>query len=87
MFMVEFTSSEGRAGQHRSDSLEEAIKFIEHARNYEGVGETKLYQLTEIPLEVKAVYKVELATGMASSAPEGSPEAKEAAPAVAAAES
>jgi len=70
MFMVEFTSAEGKSGQHRTESLEEAIKFIEHARNYEGVAETKLYQMTEVPLEVKAVYKVELATGMTSAASE-----------------
>ncbi len=84
MFMVEFTSAEGKSGQHRSDSLEEAIKFIEHARNYEGVAETKLYQMTEVPLEVKAVYKVELATGM-SAAPEV--EAAEVSASVAAADS
>lgn len=87
MFMVEFTSAEGKPGQHRSLSLEEAIKFIEHARNYEGVAETKLYQLTEIPLEVRSVYKVELATGMAPAAVEAVPELSEAPSAIVAAES
>lgn len=61
MYQVNFTSAEGKTGSHTANTLDEALKFIEHLRNNEGVSETKLYQLTEIPIQVKAVYKVDIA--------------------------
>lgn len=62
MHMVMFTSAEGKAATHQTEGLEEAVKFVEHIRNSEGVSDAKLYRLTEIPMEVKAYYKVELGT-------------------------
>jgi hypothetical protein len=62
MYMVVFTSAEGRSGYHHADELEEAVRFVERMRNGEGVTDAKLYRMTEIPLEVKAYYKVEIAT-------------------------
>ncbi|MCA1839048.1 MAG: hypothetical protein ABR507_12230 [Actinomycetota bacterium] len=61
MHMVMFTSSEGKAATHQTGSLEEAVKFVEHIRNNEDVSDAKLFLMTEIPIEVKAYYKVELA--------------------------
>ncbi|MGH2705403.1 MAG: hypothetical protein ACRDJ4_09990 [Actinomycetota bacterium] len=62
MYMVVFTSAEGRSGYHHADELEEAVRFVERMRNGEGVTDAKLYRMTEIPLEVKAYYKVEIAS-------------------------
>ncbi len=61
MFMVVFTSAEGKPAQHWTDSLDDAVRFVERLRNSEGVDEAKLYQMTEIPLEVKVQYRVEVA--------------------------
>ncbi len=60
MHVVTFTNAEGKAGTHQTESLEEAIKFIEHIRNSESVNDAKLYNMVEIPIEVKAYYKVEI---------------------------
>jgi hypothetical protein len=61
MYMVSFTSDEGKPGYHWEDSLEDAVRFVERLRNNEGVTDTKVYQTTEVPLEVKAYFKVEVA--------------------------
>lgn len=61
MHLVMFTSPEGKPATHQTDSLEEAIKFVEHIRNNEAVSDARLYRMTEIPIEVKAYYKVEIA--------------------------
>lgn len=66
MHMVMFTSAEGKAATHQTEGLEEAVKFVEHIRNSEGVSDARLYRLTEIPMEVKAYYKVELGTSAAA---------------------
>lgn len=63
MYMVVFPAAQGKNGYHLAEELEEAIKFVEHLRNSEGVGEARLFRMTEIPLEVKAYYKVEIAGG------------------------
>ena len=60
MHMVMFTSAEGKQATHQTESLEDAVKFIEHIRNNESVSDARLYRMTEIPMEVKAYYKVEL---------------------------
>lgn len=61
MHIVVFTSPEGRPGYHQTESLEEAVKFIEHVCNSEGVSDAKVYRMSEVPIEVKAVYRVEVA--------------------------
>lgn len=63
MYMVVFTTAQGRPGYHQSEELEEAVRFIEHLRNSESVDDAKLYRMSEVPLEVKAYYKVEIAGG------------------------
>lgn len=72
MHMVMFTSAEGRAGYHATESLEEAVKFVEHLTNSEGVSDAKVYRMTEVPLEVKAVYRVEVAGAPAPAPSDGS---------------
>lgn len=69
MHLVMFTSAEGRAATHQTETLEEALKFVEHIRNSEGVGEARLFRMTEIPIEVKAYYKVELASSPSEAPP------------------
>ncbi|MGH9179023.1 MAG: hypothetical protein ACRD0N_10775 [Acidimicrobiales bacterium] len=59
-FMVNFRSAEGKQGYHPTDTLEEAVRFVEHVRNQEHVTDARVWRLQEIPLEVKTYYKVEV---------------------------
>ena len=60
-FMVNFRSAEGKPGYHPTDSLEEAVRFVEHLRNQEQVSDARVWRLQEVPLEVKTYYKVVVA--------------------------
>lgn len=68
-FMVNFRSAEGKQGYHPTDSLEEAIRFVEHLRNQEHVADARVWRLQEIPLEVKTYYKVEVVAPSTDPAP------------------
>lgn len=68
-FMVNFRSAEGKQGYHPTDSLEEAIRFVEHLRNQEHVADARVWRLQEIPLEVKTYYRVEVVAPSAEPAP------------------
>ena len=59
-FLVNFRSAEGKQGYHPADSLEEAVRFVEHLRNQERVVDARVWRLQEVPLEVKTYYKVEV---------------------------
>jgi hypothetical protein len=59
--MVIFRSDEGKPGYHQIDSLEDALRFVERLRNHEQVTGGRIYRLTEVPIEFKAYYKVEVA--------------------------
>ena len=60
--LVVFKTAEGKSAFHQTDSLEDAVKFVERVRNNEGVSDAHVYRLTEIPLEVRTYYKVEIAS-------------------------
>lgn len=68
-FMVNFRSAEGKQGYHPADSLEEAVRFVEHLRNQEHVADARVWRLQEVPLEVKTYYKVEVAPQGSEPAP------------------
>jgi hypothetical protein len=80
MFMVMFTSAEGKPSQHPAETLDEAVAFVERLRNSESVTDTRLYKMTEVPLEVKAYYKVEI--GAPEASPNGLDPAEELNPAI-----
>ena len=71
-FMVNFRTAEGKPGYHPTDSLEEAVRFVEHLRNQEQVSDARVWRLQEVPLEVKTYYKVVVPSGAAAPAPEPS---------------
>jgi len=68
-FMVNFRSAEGKPGYHPTDSLEEAVRFVEHLRNQEQVADARVWRLQEVPLEVKTYYKVVVPSGAPAPAP------------------
>ena len=62
-FLVNFRSAEGKPGYHPADTLEEAVRFVEHLRNQEQVTDARVWRLQEVPLEVKTYYKVVVPSG------------------------
>ena len=44
----------------RVSSLDEAVRFVEHLRNVEGVEDASVHLLTPVPLAFRAYYKVEV---------------------------
>ena len=72
-FMVNFRSAEGKPGYHQTDSLEEAVRFVEHLRNQEEVSDARVWRLQEVPLEVKTYYKVVVPAGVPTPAPAPAP--------------
>jgi hypothetical protein len=65
--MVIFRSSEGKAGYHPAETLEDAIRFVERLRNAEGVEQARIFRLEEVTFEFKPYFKVEV--GGAAPAP------------------
>lgn len=72
--VVFFPAHDGTPAFRRLESLEEAVRFVEHLRNVEGVDHTSVHALTEVPLAFKAYYRVE----MPGEAPQLAPEAPQA---------
>ena len=60
--MVIFRSTEGKPGYHQADTLEDAVRFVERLRNQEGITDTRVFRMQEVPLEVKTYFKVEVAS-------------------------
>lgn len=58
--VVFFTGADGAAQYRRTPSLEEAVRFVEHLRNVEGVEDSRVFSMTEVPLAFKTVYRVEI---------------------------
>lgn len=80
--VVFFPAHDGSPAFRRLASLEDAVRFVEHLRNTEGVDRVSVHALTEVPLAFKAYYKVEMTAADLPPAPEAGAEA----PQVAAAE-
>src|SRR3954470_11873486 len=57
---------DGAPAFRRLGSLEDAVRFVEHLRNAEGVSEVSVHALAPVPVAFRAYYKVE---GPADSAP------------------
>jgi hypothetical protein len=51
---------DGAPAFRRFSSLEDAVHFVEHLRNVEGVIEVSVHALTPVPLAFRAYYKVEM---------------------------
>jgi len=66
--MVVFRTNEGKPGYHWAETLDDAVRFVEHLRNNEQVAESKVYRMNEVPIEFKVMYKVEV-SGAAAPAP------------------
>jgi hypothetical protein len=61
--VVFFPAHDGSPAFRRLASLEDAVRFVEHLRNSEGVDRVSVHALTEVPMAFKAYYKVEMPAG------------------------
>lgn len=67
--MVMFRSAEGKPGYHQTESLDEAVGFVEHLRNQEQVADARIFRMEEVPIAVKTYYKVEVSSVPPGNAP------------------
>lgn len=65
--VVFFPGPDGLPAFRRLGSLADAAGFIEHLRNDENVSAVSLHALTEVPLEFRAYYRVDLSVRAAGS--------------------
>jgi hypothetical protein len=61
--VVFFPGPDAAPGFRRFSSLDEAVRFVEHLRNAEGVAEASVHMLTPVPVAFRAYYKVEVSPG------------------------
>jgi hypothetical protein len=59
--VVFFPAADGSPAFRRLASLQEAVDFVEHLRNEQGVSEVSVHGLSEVPLAFRTVYRVEVA--------------------------
>lgn len=66
--VVFFPGADGGPAFRRLPSLDEAVRFVEHLRNVEGVSEVSVYGLAEVPLAFRPYYRVEVGAAPVESA-------------------
>jgi hypothetical protein len=79
--VVFYPALDGAPAFRRFVSLDEAVRFVEHLRNAEGVSEVSVHALAPVPLSFRAYYKVEVpqepAAAVAEVPAQGEPAAAE----------
>lgn len=58
--VVFFTDPLGASSFRRFSSREDALRYIEHLRNDEGVEDVSLFAMTQIPLSFRAYVRAEV---------------------------
>ena len=63
--MVIFRTTDGKPAYHQTEALDDAVRFVEHLRNEEQVTDARIFTMTEVALEFKVHWRVEVATPIA----------------------
>jgi hypothetical protein len=58
--VVFYPGLDGSPAFRRFGSLDEAVRYVEHLRNAEGVSEFSVHALSPVPLAFRAYYRVEV---------------------------
>jgi hypothetical protein len=58
--VVFYPALDGAPAFRRFASLDDAVRFVEHLRNAEGVSEVSVHALSPVPVAFRAYYKVEV---------------------------
>src|SRR5690242_14300894 len=66
--MVIFRTTDGKPAYHQTEALDDAVRFVEHLRNEEQVTDARIFTMTEVALEFKVHWRVEVATPIAPAA-------------------
>ena len=67
---VFYPGPDGAPAFRRFASVDEAVRFVEHLRNVEGVEDVSVQMLTPVPLAFRAYYRVEMPVADAPAVPE-----------------
>src|SRR4051794_22851677 len=67
--VVFYPALDGAPAFRRFVSLDDAVRFVEHLRNAEGVSEVSVHALAPVPLSFRAYYKVEVPVDEAAHEP------------------
>ena len=59
-YMVIFRRPDGKPGYHQADGVDDAVRFVEMLRNQEKVTDAHIFRMEEVPIEIRAYYKVEV---------------------------
>jgi hypothetical protein len=59
--MVIFRGSDGKPGYQQLDDLDAAIKCVERLSNVDQASDAKVFEMHEVPIEIKTYYRVEVA--------------------------
>src|SRR5882724_8168795 len=68
--VVFYPAPDGSPAFRRIGSLDDAVRFVEHLRNIEGVSEVSVHALSAVPLAFRAYYRVEVPADEAAPAVE-----------------
>ena len=63
--IVFFPGPDGAPSFRRLQSLDDAVRFVEHLRNVENVSEVSVHTLAPVPLAFRPYYRVEVPAGEA----------------------
>jgi hypothetical protein len=58
--VVFYTGPDGSQAHRRLPSQEDAVRFVEHLRNEDGVADVSVFELTEVELSFRPYYRVEV---------------------------
>lgn len=67
--VVFFTGLDSSAHFRRMPSLDEAVRYVESLRNGEGIADSTVFALTEVPLRFQTYYRVEVPAEAVPAAP------------------
>jgi hypothetical protein len=58
--MVIYRTADGQPGYHQTEELDDAVQYVEHLRNSDGVDQARIFRMEEVVFDFKPYYKVEV---------------------------
>lgn len=83
-YVVNYENADGSPGWHSVPEIEEAVRFVEHLRNADGLEDARIFKLEPVTFDFRPYFRVELAGGGTAPAGGGAHTARADAPAFAA---
>lgn len=64
--MVVFRASDGKPVYQQLDDLDAALKSVERLSNTDQASDARIFEMHEVPIEIKTYYRVEVANRVAA---------------------